>query len=59
MTSESERGLPAQPVDTYHIYDDFKELVKISLDRPTDKSYTLTVVKEIIFDPNTFEEALI
>ena len=43
---------------TYHVYDDFGELIKISLDRPTDKSYTFTVVKEIVFDTNMLEEAL-
>ena len=44
---------------TYHIYDDFGELIKISLDKPTDKSYTFTVVKEIVFDTDSFEEALL
>ena len=43
---------------TYKIYDDFGELIKISLDRPTDKSYTFTVEKELIFDTNMLEEAL-
>ena len=43
---------------TYKIYDDFGELLKIVFDRPTDNSYTFTVVKEIIFDTETFEEAL-
>lgn len=43
---------------TYKIYDDFGELVKISLDKPTDKSYTFITVKEIVFDTDNFEEAL-
>ena len=43
---------------TYHIYDDFGELIKISLDKPTDKSYTFESVKEITFDTDNFEEAL-
>ena len=42
----------------YKIHDDFGELLRISLDKPTDKSYTFTVVKEIIFDTETFEEVL-
>lgn len=32
---------------TYKIYDDFGGLIKINLDKPADKSYTFTVVKEI------------
>lgn len=44
---------------TYHIYDDFGELIKISLDKPSDNSYTYIKVKELIFDTNGFEEALI
>lgn len=43
---------------TYKIYDDFGELLRVSLDKPTDKSYTFVKVKEIIFDTETFEEAL-
>lgn len=43
---------------TYHIYDDFGELIRVALDRPTDKSYTFTVVKEIAFDTDMLEEAL-
>lgn len=43
---------------TYKIYDDFGELLRISLDKPTDKSYTFTVVKELVFDTNMLEEAL-
>ena len=43
---------------TYRIYDDFGDLVKISLDKPTDKSYTFTKVKEIVFDTDMLEEAL-
>ena len=43
---------------TYHIYDDFGELIKISLDKPTDKSYNVVKVKELIFDTEDFEEAL-
>lgn len=43
---------------TYHIYDDFGELLRIALDKPTDKSYTFTKVKELVFDTDTFEEAL-
>ena len=43
---------------TYHIYDDFGELIRVALDKPTDKSYTFKSVKEIIFDTETFEEAL-
>jgi len=43
----------------YHIYDDFGDLIKISLDKPSDNSYTYIKVKEIIFDTNDFEEALI
>ena len=42
----------------YKIYDDFGELIRVALDRPTDKSYTFTVVKEIVFDTDNFEEAL-
>ena len=50
---------------TYRIYDDFGELLKIVVDRPTDKSYTFTVEKEVVcrkesarFDTDSFEEAL-
>ncbi len=43
---------------TYHIYDDFGELLRISLDKPTDKSYTFETVKEIVFDTDMLEEAL-
>ena len=43
---------------TYRVYDDFGDLVKVSLYKPTDKSYTFTVVKEITFDTNMLEEAL-
>lgn len=43
---------------TYKIYDDFGELIKISLDKPTDKSYTFESVKEIVFDTDNIEEAL-
>ena len=43
---------------TYRIYDDFGELIKVSLDKPTDKSYTFVKVKEIVFDTDSFEEAL-
>ena len=49
---------------TYKIYDDFGELLRIAIDKPTDKGYTFTVVKErvclqtIVFDTETFEEAL-
>lgn len=44
---------------TYHIYDAFGELIKISLDKPTDKSYNYVRVKELIFDTEAFEEAYI
>ena len=53
---------------TYKIYDDFGELIRVVLDKPTDKSYTFTqitelyrdspVEKEVVFDTGTFEEAL-
>ena len=43
---------------TYHIYDDFGELLRISLDKPKDKSYTFESVKEIVFDTDMLEEAL-
>lgn len=43
---------------TYKIYDDFGELLRVSLDKPTDKSYTFEVVREIIFDTEQIEEAL-
>lgn len=43
---------------TYKIYDDFGELIKISLDKPIDKSYTFVTVKEIVFDTEQIEEAL-
>ena len=43
---------------TYKIYDDFGELLRIAIDKPTDKSYTFIKVEEIIFDTETFEEAL-
>ena len=42
----------------YKIYDDFGELIKIAIDKPTDKIYTFTVVKEIVFDTELCEEAL-
>lgn len=44
---------------TYKIYDDFGDLIKISLDKPSDNSYTYIKVKELIFDTEWFEEALI
>jgi len=44
---------------TYHIYDDFGDLIKISLDKPSDNNYTCVKVKELIFDTEWFEEALI
>lgn len=43
---------------TYKIYDDFGELIRISIDRPSDSSYDYVVVKEIIFDTDLCEEAL-
>jgi len=43
---------------TYKIYDDFGELLKISLDKPSDNSYTYDVVKEVVFDTDLCEEAL-
>lgn len=43
---------------TYKIYDDFGELLRVSLDKPTDKSYTFETVKEIVFDTDMLEEAL-
>jgi hypothetical protein len=43
---------------TYKIYDDFGELIRISIDRPSDSSYDYVVVKEIIFDTALCEEAL-
>jgi len=44
---------------TYKIHDDFGELLKVVLDKPTDKSYTFESVKEIVFDTDNFEEALL
>jgi hypothetical protein len=38
--------------------DDFGELIRISIDRPSDSSYDYVVVKEIIFDTALCEEAL-
>lgn len=43
---------------TYKIYDDFGELIKISLDKPSNNSYTYVVVKEVVFDTELCEEAL-
>jgi len=43
---------------TYKIYDNFGELIRISIDRPSDSSYDYVVVKEIIFDTALCEEAL-
>ena len=43
---------------TYHIYDDFGELIRVVLDKPTDKSYTFEMVKEVVFDTELLEEAL-
>lgn len=44
---------------TYHIYDDFGDLIKISLDKPSDINYIYVKVKELVFDTEWFEEALI
>lgn len=43
---------------TYKIYDDFGELIKISIDKPSDNSYDYVVVKEVVFDTELCEEAL-
>ncbi len=43
---------------TYEIYDDFGELIKRSIDRPSDSSYDYDVVKELVFDTELCEEAL-
>ena len=44
---------------TYHIYDSFGEIVKISIDKPNKELYDYVVVKEVAFDINDYEEALI
>lgn len=43
---------------TYHIYDDFGDLVKISIDKPDKELYNYVVVKEVVFDTDWIEEAL-
>ena len=43
---------------TYHIYDDFGELIKISLDKPTDKSYTFTQITELYRDSPVEKEVV-
>lgn len=44
---------------TYHIFDSFGELVKIAIDKPNKELYDYVVVKEVVFDINDCEEALI
>jgi len=41
---------------TYQILDDFGEVVRVVLDKPTEYEYN--VVKEVVFDTDDFEEAL-
>lgn len=43
---------------TYHIYDDFGDLVKIVLYKPNKELYNYVVIKEVVFDTEWFEEAL-
>lgn len=43
---------------TYKIYDDFGELIKISVDKPNKELYDYIVVKEVVFDMDWIEEAL-
>ncbi len=43
---------------TYKIYDDFGELIRISIDKPNKDDYSYTTVKELIFDTELCEEAL-
>jgi hypothetical protein len=43
---------------TYKIYDDFGELIRISIDKPNKEDYDFTVVKEVVFDTDLCEEAL-
>lgn len=44
---------------TYKIYDSFGEIIRFSLDKPNKELYDYIVVKEVVFDINDCEEALI
>lgn len=44
---------------TYKIYDDFGEIIRFCVDKPNKELYDYIVVKEVVFDINDCEEALI